>query len=202
MLAREGKTAPKLGLLRYAVGSESTEQREKGFIERINAEIVKQKKPGKPTVEIVSDNVYAGATVDSAQKESSPWLIQYKDKLDGIFAVNESATSGLLNSMRSLGLNKKIHLMGFDSAESLLDAVEQGDVDGLVVQDPYRMGYLGVWTMVRHLEGDDVSAGGKNLPTGEYLLTKDNLHSTKTRELFDPELQAKRTIALPTFKMK
>ncbi len=131
---------------------------------------------------------------------TGPWLIQYKDKLDGVFAVNESATSGLLNAMRSQGLNKKIHLMGFDSAEPLLDAVEQGDVDGLIVQDPYRMGYLGVWTMVRHLEGDDVSAGGKNLYTGEYLLTKDNLHSTKTRGLFDADLQAKRTITLPAFK--
>jgi hypothetical protein len=63
------------------------------------------------------------------------------------------------------------------------------------------MGYLGVWTLVRHLEGDDVS-GGKNLPTGEYLLTKDNLRSETTRERFEPELQAKRTITPPPFKKK
>jgi ribose transport system substrate-binding protein len=202
VLAKDGKTAPKLGLLRYAVGSESTEQREKGFMDRINLETMEQKKAGKPTVEIVSDNIYAGATVDSAQSVTGPWLIQYKNKMDGVFAVNESSTSGLLNALRSQGLNKKIHLVGFDSAEPLLDAVEQGDIDGLVVQDPYRMGYLGVWTMVRHLERDDVSVGGKNLPTGEHLLTKENLHSTQTRERFDPELQAKRTIALPSFKKK
>jgi ribose transport system substrate-binding protein len=202
VLAKDGKKAPKLGLLRYAVGSESTEQREKGFIDRINAEIEKQKKAGKPAPEIITDKVYAGATVDSAQANAGPWLIQYKDKLDGIFAVNESATSGLLNAMCSQGLNRKIRLMGFDSAEALLDAVDQGDVDGLIVQDPYRMGYLGVWTLVRHLEGDNVSAGGKNLPTGEYLLTKSNLHDTKTRELFDPDLQAKRLVAPPTLKKK
>jgi ribose transport system substrate-binding protein len=202
VLAKDGKTAPKVALLRYAVGSESTQQRENGFLDRIKDEIKEQKKAGKPTAEIVSDNVYAGATVDSAQAAAGPWLIRLKDKVDGIFAVNESSTSGLLNALRSQGLNKKIRLVGFDSAEPLLDAVEQGDVDGLVVQDPYRMGYLGVWTMVRHLEGDDVSAGGKNLSTGEYLLTKENLHSTKTRERFDADLQTKRTIELPTFKKK
>ncbi len=174
VLAKEGKSAPKLAMLRYAVGSESTDQREKGFLAHVNAEIAKQKKAGKPAIEIVSDNVYSGATVDTAQAAAGPWLIRIKDNVDGIFAVNESATSGLLNAMRSQGLNKKIHLMGFDSAEALLDAVEQGDVDGLVIQDPYRMGYLGVWTLVRHLEGDDVSAGGKDLSTGEYLVTKDN----------------------------
>jgi ribose transport system substrate-binding protein len=202
VLKKEGKTAPKLVLFRYAVGSESTEQREKGFLARINAEIIKQKAGRQPTIEIISDNVYAGATVDSAQAAAGPLLIKVKDKVDGIFAVNESATSGMLNALRSQELNKKVHLVGFDSADSLLQALEQGDIDGLIVQDPYRMGYLGVWTMVRHLEGDDVSVGGKKFSTGEHLVTKDKLHAKETRELFDAEFQSKRKIELPSFKKK
>jgi ribose transport system substrate-binding protein len=198
VLAREGKTAPKLVLFRYNPGSESTEKREKGFMDYIK----EQQKPGKPGPEVIDDSAYAGATVDTAQTAAGPLLSRVKDKADGIFAVNESATNGLLNAMRSRGLNKKIHLMGFDSSQPLLDAVKEGDVDGLIVQDPYRMGYLGVWVMVRHLEGDDVSAGGMNLPTGEHLVTRENLDKTQTRELFDPELQAKRTIKTPTFPKK
>jgi ribose transport system substrate-binding protein len=202
VLAKEGKTAPKLVLLRYQPGSESTEQREQGFLDHVNAQIKKQKAAGKPAIEVIDDKVYAEATVDTAQRNAGPLLSRVRDRADGIFAVNESATNGLLNALRSKGLNRKIHLMGFDSSQPLLQAVEEGDVDGLIVQDPYRMGYLGVWVMVRHLEGDDVAARGKNLSTGEYLVTRDNLDKVETKELFDPALQAKRTIKTPTFQKK
>ena len=87
----------------------------------------------------------------------------------------------MLDALRSLGLNGKVRLVGFDSSEPLLQAVRDGDVDGLIVQDPYRMGYLGVWTLVQHLEGYDVSAGGKDLSTGEYVVTKENLDTPSNR---------------------
>jgi ribose transport system substrate-binding protein len=200
VLEKDGKTAPKLVLFRYQVGSESTEQREKGFIDEINSVIAQRMKEGKPAAEIIDDKVFSGATVDSAQAVAGPLLIKVKESADGIFAVNESAATGMLNAMRSQKLNKKIRLVGFDSSEPLLQAIEEGDIEGLIVQDPYRMGYLGVWILVRHLEGDDVTIGGKNLSTGEYLLTQENLKETATRERFDPTLQAKRSIETPTFK--
>jgi ribose transport system substrate-binding protein len=202
VLAKEGKTAPRLVLFRYQTGSESTEQREKGFLDFVNDQIKEQKKAGKPTIEVIDDREYAGATVETAQRAAGPLLARVKDTADGIFAVNESATTGLLNALRSKDLNKKIHLMGFDSSQALQQAVEEGDVDGLIVQDPYRMGYLGVWVLVRHLEGDDVSAGGKELSTGENLVTRDNLRKPETRQLFEPDLQAKRTIQVPKFPKK
>jgi ribose transport system substrate-binding protein len=193
VLARDDKTNPRVVLFRYAVGSESTEQREKGFLDYLK---------DKANVEVVSDNVYAGATVDTAQAAAGPLLVRLKGKVDGIFAVNESATSGMLNALRSQNLNKKVRLVGFDSADALLQAVEQEDIDGLILQDPYRMGYLGLWTVVRHLEGDDVSAGGKDLPTGEHLLTKQNMQTKALRELFDPALQENRKLDLPAFAKK
>ena len=201
-LAKKGKAAPKLVLFRYAPGSESTEQREKGFEDEIEAAIAKQKEEGKPTIEVISKNVYAGATVDTAQAAAGPLLGRLEGTADGIFAVNESATAGMLNAMRSQKLNQKIMLMGFDQSEPLLQAVKEGDVSGLIVQDPYRMGYLAVWTLVRHLEGDDVGAGGKNLSTGEYLVTRENLDEVATRERIDSTLQAKRAIQPPTWKKK
>ncbi|MFO0876819.1 MAG: substrate-binding domain-containing protein [Gemmataceae bacterium] len=202
VLNKAGKPAPKLVLFRYQPGSESTEQREQGFLDEVKEASAKLKKAGKPVPEIISDNVYSGATVDSAQAAAGPLLVRIKDEADGVFAVNESAATGLLNAMRSQNLNKKIRIVAFDSSEPLLQAVEEGDVEGTVVQDPYRMGYLGVWVLVRSLEGDDVTGGGKNLTTGEYLLTRDNLNTPETRERFDPTLQGRRTIKTPELKSK
>jgi ribose transport system substrate-binding protein len=198
-LKAEGKSAPRLILFRYKTGSESTEQREKGFEDVVNRVIEEQKKKGEPTITWLSKNRYAGATTDSALAAATPLLNGLKDDgIDGIFAPNESSATGMLKALQSLGLNKKVRFVGFDSSEPLLQAVQDGDIDALIVQDPYRMGYLGVRTLVQHLEGENVQADGRlELSTGEYAITKANLAEAATRELFDPELQKKRVIQMP-----
>ena len=63
------------------------------------------------------------------------------------------------------------------------------------------MGYLGVWTLVHHLEGYDVAPGGKKIQsTGEHVVTRANLDAPSIRELFEPDLQRQRkidTLAFP-----
>jgi ribose transport system substrate-binding protein len=195
VLREQGKPNPRLILFRYQIGSESTEKRERGFERYIEEE----EQAGRLKVTWLSKDKYAGATKDSALKEAAPLVSRFRDEIDGIFAPNESSASGMLDALRSLGLNKTVRLIGFDSSEPLLQAVEEGEVDGLILQDPYRMGYLGVWTLVQHLEGHDVSADGKNLSTGEYVITLTNLNDRQTRELFRPELQSQRVIQVPAY---
>jgi ribose transport system substrate-binding protein len=204
VLREDGKNAPKLVLLRYQIGSESTEQREKGFVDVVNKEIDKQKKAGEPTITWLSDDQYAGATKDSALDKAIPLLNSLRDKgIDGIFAPNESSAAGMLQALRTQDMNKKVRFVGFDSSGPLLQALEEGDIDGLVVQDPYKMGYLGVWTLVQYLEGVDVAPDGdKTQSTGEHLITKANLKDRSTRELFEPDLQKQRRIETPTYTKK
>lgn len=197
VLADAGTAAPRIVMLRYAVGSESTEQREQGFEDAIEEENRERQKAGKPPVTWLSKDKYAGATRDSARKEAAPLIHQFKNsdgtcQIDGLFAPNESSASGVLDVLTSLGLNRKVRLMGFDSSEPLLQAVENGDVDGLILQDPYRMGYLGVWAAVYHNLGYDVAADGLDLGTGEYVITRENVNAPETRALFRPEVQAER----------
>jgi ribose transport system substrate-binding protein len=200
ILQQDGKPAPGVVLLRYQVGSESTDQREKGFEEYIDRVIREQEAAGQPTVTWLSRDKYAGATKDSALKEAAPLLNNLRDKgLDGMFAPNESSANGTVDALRSLGMNQKVRLIGFDSSEPLLQALREGDIDGLILQDPYKMGYLGVWTLVQYLQGYDVAADGKVLGTGEHLITRENLDAKSTRELFDPELQKQRTIQAPVY---
>ncbi|HKI30825.1 MAG TPA: substrate-binding domain-containing protein [Gemmataceae bacterium] len=204
VLRNDGKPAPKLVLFRYAKGSESTEQREKGFEDHINKVIDEQKKKGEPTITWLSNDKYAGATADSALKVASPLLGGLQDQgIDGIFAVNESSATGMLRAMQSLKLNKKVRLVGFDSSPPLLQAVSDGDIDGLILQDPYKMGYLSVWTLVKHLEGYDVAPDGdKEWSTGEYLVTRENIDEKGIRQLFDPDLQMDRGFGLPELKKR
>jgi len=203
ILREEGKPAPKLILFRYQVGSESTDQREKGFEDYVNQVIAEQAKAGQPQVTWLSKDRFAGATQDSALKEASPLLNNLREKgIDGIFAPNESSASGMVAALRSLGLNKQVRLVGFDSSAPLVDALREGDIQALILQDPYRMGYLGVWTLAHHLEGYDVAPGGKKIQgTGEHVVTRANLDATSIRELFEPDLQRQRKIDVPTFTL-
>jgi ribose transport system substrate-binding protein len=205
VLADQGKESPRLVLFRYAPGSESTEQREQGFLDHVNKVIDGRKKAGKPAPEVIEDKVYAGPTVESASSAAGPMLQRLKDKgaIDGIFAVNESSATGLLNALRTAGLSKQVRVVAFDISDPLQRAVEHDEVDGTVVQDPYRMGYLGVWYLVQHLEGFDAASDGtKDVSTGEYLVTKDNLKTDAIKGLFDPEFQQKRKIEAPALKKK
>jgi ribose transport system substrate-binding protein len=201
LLAREGKKAPKLILFRYQPGSESTERREQGFIDCVEDRIARAK-PGEAPQWLDKDT-YALATVESAEKNATVLLSRLKDKHpDGLFTVNESSTAGVLNALHSLELEARPRFFGFDSSRQLLQALRSGEMDGLIVQDPYRMGYLGVWTMVQHLEGKDVSGGGKDYSTGEHVLTKDNMDTEEMKGLFDSAAQQKRSVVLPDFSPK
>ena len=129
--------------------------------------------------------------------------LQAKGAIDGIFAVNESSATGLLNALRSADLNKKVRVVAFDISAPLRRAIEEDEVDGTVVQDPYRMGYLGVWYLVQHLEGNDATSDGKkDVSTGENVVTRDNLTTEEIKGLFTPDLQGKRKIETPALKKK
>lgn len=202
VLKEAGKTEPRIVLFRYAVGSESTEKREAGFEKAIEDENARRKAAGEPLVVWLSKDKYAGSTKDSALKEAGPLVSQHGDKIDGIFAPNESSADGMLDALRSHGLSGKVKLVGFDSSEPLLQAVDEGEVHGLILQDPYRMGYLGVWTAVQHLRGYALDVPSHDVSTGENVVTKENLHDVATRELFDRALQEKRTIVTPPVKRR
>ncbi len=154
----------KVVLLRYSEGSASTMEREAGFL------AVMKKHPG---IVITVDNRYGGATVSSAQ-DASMNLIDKVREADGIFCPNESSTQGMLLALRQTGLAGQKKFVGFDTSPFLLAALNKGDVQGLVAQNPTRMGYLGVATAVKHLRGEKVE---QVIDTGCVLVTKDNRHT-------------------------
>ena len=91
LLGGEGKII----LMRYAEGSESTERREAGFMDTMKK---------YPKITYLSNDQYAGATSDSAQRTAQNLITRYRGEVDGIFCSNESATSGMLRVLKDAGL--------------------------------------------------------------------------------------------------
>jgi ribose transport system substrate-binding protein len=154
----------KVVLLRYAEGSASTSEREAGFLE------VMKKYPG---ITITVDNRYGGATVSSAQ-DAAMNLIDKIREADGIFCPNESSTQGMILALRQTRLAGQKKFVGFDTSPFLLAALKKGDVQGLVAQNPSRMGYLGVVTAVKAVRGEKIEPA---IDTGCVLVTEANRHT-------------------------
>jgi ribose transport system substrate-binding protein len=167
-------------VLRYQEGSASTQNREKGFLDAVKA---------KRDLKLLSDNQYGGATTESAFQRSESLLIAHKAQtgaVSGVFTPNESTTFGMLQALKKSGVNKKVKLIGFDSSDKLVAALKDGDIDGLVVQNPFRMGYLAVKTMTDHLRGQPVE---KRIDTGARLVDKASLEDPAVKEILQPDLK-------------
>jgi ribose transport system substrate-binding protein len=166
-------------MLRYMEGSASTEAREKGFMDEI------AKSPG---IRVVSSSEHGGATPATAQTASENLLATHMKNgsldVQGIYCPNESTTFGMLRTLEGLKVAGKVKFVGFDSSEALIAALKAGEIDALVVQNPRKMGYLGVKTIVDYLRGDKkVDA---KVDTGATLLTKANLSQPDIEKLIAP----------------
>jgi len=167
----------KVILLRYAEGSASTMEREEGFLSEI-----KQKFPG---IELISTDQYAGATRDTAKRSSENLLNRFGDEVQGIFTPNESSTAGMLSALQDIGKAGKVMFVGFDTTQMFIDALRARQLHGIVVQNPFNMGYLGVRTLIESLQGKTVE---KRIDTGVTMITPDNLDAAETQALLHPPL--------------
>lgn len=167
----------KVLMLRYAEGSASTTEREEGFVSQLKQKF--------PDIELVSADQYAGATRDTAKRASENLLNRFADEVQGIFTPNESSTAGMLLALQDIGKAGKVSFVGFDSSQTFIDALNANQLHGIVVQNPFNMGYLGVRTMVESLQGKPVS---KKIDTGVMLVTKENMESPEVKALLHPPL--------------
>jgi ribose transport system substrate-binding protein len=164
-------------VLRLQEGSQSTEERERGFLERIKSQF--------PGITVVSSDQYAGPTRETAKRASENLLNRFGANLQGVFTPNESSTIGMLLALQDINKAGKVKFVGFDASQILVDAMRNHQLDGIAVQNPMRMGYLGVKTMVARLRGQTVE---KHIDTGVTLVTPDNLDQPDMQAVINPPI--------------
>ena len=166
-------------LLRYAVGSASTEEREAGFLEEL--------KTSFPNIKLISSDQYAGPTRETGYSASQNLLNRFGREVDGVFAPCEPPTIAMAKALRDIGKGGgKVKMVGFDAGSQSVADLKNGDVQGLVVQNPVYMGYKGVMTMIEHLQGKSVE---KRIDTGVVLVTPQNCDQPEIKELLYPPLE-------------
>lgn len=164
-----------IAIVGVAPGSVSTTEREQGFEAEIKARF--------PAIHIV-DFRY-GLTDAAKSRAVAEDMLSAHPGLRALFASNESSALGALLALRGRGLAGRVKLVGFDSDADLLLGLRQGDIDSLVVQDPYAIGYQGVQTMVEALAGKHPP---QRISTPVRLVTRENLGDAAIQKLVAPSL--------------
>ena len=158
-------------VVKYVPGSGSTTERENGFIDTIKKEF-----PGMTIV----DEKYGQDTVETALQATEDMLTRNQN-VQGLYACNASTAVGALQALISQK-RSEIKMGGFDAEKALLDGLKAGQIDALVVQNPYMMGYQGVIAVDAALNGQPVE---KKIDTGVSVVTKDNLDKPEIKTLLN-----------------
>jgi len=173
--AATGKEEGKIAIITSLPGVGSLDQRREGFLDQ-----VKTKYPG---LEVVADKYADGQATTGLNMMTD--LITANPDLVGVFASNLIMAQGVGQAIAENKLGDKIKVIGFDSDEKTVGFLKEGVLAGLVVQDPYRMGYDGVKTALAASKKEKVEAF---VDTGANLVTKDNMSDPKIDALLNPKI--------------
>lgn len=129
----------RVGVLRLRSGLQSTEERERGFLLAAQA----------TGLQVVFDT-YLG---DDRQRIAEA-LSQQLPKLDGLFSPNGTSSRTTLAALRQLGKAGTLDFVGFDGGDLLFDAMREGEIHALLLQQPQAMGDHAVRLVQRALSGE------------------------------------------------
>lgn len=133
----------KVGVIGFMPGSASTMERESGFEEELKSKFPRMQLVGMQFG--MADRAKAMAATEN--------LLTAHPDLAGLFADNESSSSGTVQALKSRK-NRSVKLVAFDASDQLVADLKDGWIDSLVLQDPYRMGYESASAIVRKLKGE------------------------------------------------
>jgi ribose transport system substrate-binding protein len=168
-IGRQGKVA----LLDIVPGAASGDQRRDGF----KAEIKKY-----PKVQLVYEQ-YDNADTAKGLALAEDALTSHPD-LAGIAVEDGPGAVGVGQALQTKNLAGKVKFVTFDFSSALDEDLRNNVAQGLVIQAPFTMGYLGVQSVIDALQGKSLQ---KQVDTGVTLVTKSNYQSQVVQRLLFPE---------------
>ncbi len=169
---RTGKVAGKVAFITAMAGHESLDSRDKGFKDGVTA---------YPDLKLIGNRV---ANNEEAEGTSLTADMLTKDSdLVGIFADNAQMGTGAGASIAEKKLGAKLCLVAFDADKGEVEHLNDGSIYALILQDPYMMGYAGVFNGYAASKGVRLP---KNVDTGVGAVTKKNMTDPKYAGLMDP----------------
>lgn len=161
-----------VALLPFVPSAATSIQRQQGFEQEL------KKHPGVKLVAVQYDQ----SDISTALSDTENILTSHP-KIKGIFAANEPGVIGAAHALIERGLVGKVKIVGFDNAPDEVTALSQNQVQALVVQNPFQIGYRGVAEVASLLAHKSVP---KSVDTGSVVVTKANMSQPAIHKLLVP----------------
>jgi len=159
-----------IGIVNYDINSANGQQREDGFRDTVSKD--------SRVKDIVTINVVS--TTEDARKGTKQ-LLEEHPEINVIATFNEWTSLGVGWAIRDLNLADETTVVAFDSNVVSVGMLETGEVDALIVQNPYAMGYLGVEKVAELIRGQNIEKG--TIDTSTTLITRDNMYDAEYQKI-------------------
>ena len=156
-----------VGIVNFAQFSRNGEEREIGLREQLEKD---------PRVEEIC--TVNSLTDHDAARESATALLREHPEINILIGLNEPLGVGVAEASEELKLKDRVRVISFDSNIRCIELLRRGDVSALIVQNPYAMGYLGVETAWKILEGQSFRPD-QLIDTATSIITQENMFSVE-----------------------
>lgn len=163
-----------VGIINFDAGVRNGQEREAGFRKQLYQD---------PRVKRIY-TIHVLTTAEEAEAQTRA-LLEEHPEINVLASFNEPLTVGAARALKDLGLEDQVRLVGFDTNLECIDMLQEDVLTALVVQNPYAMGYLGVETAWRILNGD-VPQNGNILYTPAEIVTKETMFSQESQKILFP----------------
>lgn len=130
----------------------------------------------------IVDVVFCDSNYDKAYALMEELIEKYPD-IDLVVGLNEYSAVGAARAIRDLGLTGKVKVFGTDSSLEEIQMLEEGIFEGIVIQNPFKMGYMGVEATMKVLNGERIL---KTVDSGCELVTRENVYTEENQKLLFP----------------
>ena len=117
---------------------------------------------------------------DMSDEDAVVYYLEKHPELNGCFGTNADAVMLAANAVDQMEKSEEITVMGFDAGSELNAALENGSIDGLIVQNPFGMGYAAVVAAARTA----LEIGNEAMvDTGYTWVDRDNLEDENIQQI-------------------
>lgn len=151
------------------LNTQSAVLRENGFVETLAKEA--------PGIQIVATQDYSGQQEIAMSIMEN--ILQAQPDFDAVYAINENGAFGAIAAMEAVGRAEGIFVYAVDGSDAAAQMITIGKITGTAAQQPFDIGVFGAQTILKHMAGEYVESGEKDINVPTLYVTKENVASYK-----------------------
>jgi ribose transport system substrate-binding protein len=165
LMGKKGKVA----IVGHSQINSTGVERRDGFVEKMKSDY--------PDIKIVDIQYGDGDHLKSADIAKA--MIAANPDLGGLYGTNEGSAIGIVDAVNELKLPAgKLTIVGFDSGQAQIDAINNGVMAGAITQDPMAIGRCTLESAVKAVKGEKMDAVQD---TGSFWYDKTNVDSAEIK---------------------